>query len=170
MFTPRFFMLAGMVASAAVARLIPHPWNFTPVSAMALFGGAYFTNKKSAFAVPFAALLISDLVIGFYSTIHFVYASFALIVLIGFTLRGAVSAPRVIRAALTSSILFFVITNFGDWLALPVYPKTFSGLLMCYSAGIPFFRNMILGDLFYAGLLFGAFALAERRFPALQKA
>ena len=160
-------VLAAIVAAAAF-RLVPHFPNFTPIGAMALFGGAYFGKRGLAFVAPIAAMLLSDAIIGFHSGILFVYASVALIVLLG---QLALSRPTVLRvgaAALTSSVLFFVITNFGTWLLSGMYPMTLSGLAACYVAAIPFFQNTIAGDLFYSALLFGGFALLERSVPALR--
>ena len=160
-------VLAAIVAAAAF-RLVPHFPNFTPIGAMALFGGAYFGKRGLAFIAPIAAMLLSDAIIGFHSGIVFVYASVALIVLLG---QLALSRPTVLRvgaAALASSVLFFVITNFGTWLLSGMYPMTLSGLAACYVAAIPFFQNTIAGDLFYSALLFGGFALLERSVPALR--
>jgi hypothetical protein len=159
--------LAAIVAAAAF-RLVPHFPNFTPIGAMAVFGGAYFGKRGLAFVAPIAAMLLSDAIIGFHSGILFVYASVALIVLLG---QLALSRPTVLRvgaAALASSVLFFVITNFGTWLLSGMYPMTLSGLAACYVAAIPFFQNTIAGDLFYSALLFGGFALLERSVPALR--
>jgi hypothetical protein len=160
-------VLAAIVAAAAF-RLVPHFPNFTPIGAMALFGGAYFGKRGLAFVAPIAAMLLSDAIIGFHSGILFVYASVALIALLG---QIALSRPTVLRvgaAALASSVLFFVITNFGTWLLSGMYPMTLSGLAACYVAAIPFFQNTVAGDLFYSALLFGGFALLERSVPALR--
>lgn len=165
----RFTLLAGMILAAAASRLIPHPPNFTPIAAMALFGGACFSDKRAAFLVPMAGLLASDLVIGLYRLMPAVYGSFALTVCLGFWLRRHRSAWRVAGTSLGSAILFFVLTNFAVWAFGTLYPKTPVGLRECYVAAIPFFRNMLLGDLFYAGVLFGGLALAERRYGILRE-
>ena len=165
----RYLILAGMVLAAAAARLLPHPWNFTPIGAMALFGGAQFAGKRAAFLVPLAALFLSDLMLGLHSLMPFVYGCFALTVCLGFWVRRNASAGRIAVASLISSTVFFLVTNFGVWACLNTYPKNAGGLLECYAAGLPFYRNGVLGDLFYAGLLFGALALAQRRFTALRE-
>lgn len=165
----RSTVLVGMILAAAASRLIPHVPNFTPVPAIALFGGAQFSSKRLAFLVPLAGLFLSDLVIGFFSISPVVYGSFALTVCIGFWMRRRHSAQRVAFAALLSAILFFVVTNFGMWEIYNFYPKTQAGLAECYIAAIPYFRNMLLGDLFYSALLFSGFALAEDRFPGLSE-
>ena len=117
---------------------------------------------------PLAALFLSDLVLGFYHGMATVYFSVALIVLLGSVALNRVSALRVGGAALASSILFFVVTNFGMWLSSGIYPRTLAGLEACYVAAIPFFQNTVAGDLFYAALLFGGFKLAERLVPQLR--
>lgn len=164
---PRFTMLVTMILAATASRLIPHPPNFTPIAAIALFGGAQFSSKRAAFLVPLAGLFLSDLVFGFYSITPVVYGSFALTVCLGFWARR--SAQRISFAAIASAILFFVLTNFGVWAMDNLYPKTVAGLIDCYVAAIPFFRNMLLGNLLYSALLFGGFALAENRFIRLRE-
>jgi hypothetical protein len=158
-----------LILAAAVSRLIPHPPNFAPVAALALFGGAYFSDKRLAFLVPMAALFLSDLVLGLYGHMEVVYGSFALVVCIGLWLQRRRSAARIAAAALASSILFFILTNFGVWAFGSLYPKTAAGLLTCYTAAIPFFQNTLLGDAVYTAALFGSFALAERTFPVLRE-
>jgi len=165
---PRFTMLMTLILAAAASRLIPHPPNFTPIAAIALFGGAQFSSKRAAFLVPLAGLFLSDLVFGFYGITPVVYGSFALTVCLGFWVRHR-SMQRIAFAALASAILFFVLTNFGVWAIDNLYPKTMAGLVDCYVAAIPFLRNMVLGNLLYSALLFGGFALAENRFIRLRE-
>ena len=177
--SPAPLVLAGMILVAALTRLLPHPPNFAPMEAMALFGGAWFASRHWALIVPLAAMLVSDLVLGavlggiyasyFFSVDHaLVYASIALITVLGFGLRGRVGATRLLGYSLLGSVLFFLVTNFGAWLASPLYPATPGGLLAAYVAGLPFFRWTLLGTLFYAALLFGGFELLRRRVPALR--
>ena len=167
-----------MIVLAALSRLLPHPPNFSPVEAIALFGGAYFANRSVAIWVPLAAMFLSDLALGLvnggiYSE-YFLSAGFGLVYLcialstvIGFALRGRVSPGRVVGYALVGSTLFFLVTNFGVWLGSGMYPPTAAGLLATYIAGIPFFQNTVLGTLVYCFVLFGSFALLRRRIPAL---
>src|SRR6266581_1540847 len=166
---PRYIMLVTMVLAAAASRLFPHPPNFTPIAVIALFGGAQFSNKRAALLVPLAGLFLSDLALGFYAITPVVYGSFALTVCLGFWVRRRHSVQRIVFAAAASAILFFVLTNFGVWALDNLYTKTMAGLVNCYVAAIPFFRNMLLGDLVYSGLLFGALALAENRFAQLRE-
>ncbi len=164
----RLAVILLMIAAAGALRLLPHPWNFTPLGAMALFGGAFLRDKRAALLVPLAALFASDLVLGFYPLLPVVYSSFLVSVHIGFLLRERRSVPRVAGAALLGSVQFFVVTNFAVWAAGGLYPRTGAGLAACYAAAIPFFRNALAGDLLCAGVLFGGFALAERLLPVLR--
>ena len=163
----RLVALLTAIVVAAALRLVPHPPNFTPIGAMALFSGAYLGRKALAFAAPLGALLLSDLVLGFYHGQATVYSSVALIVMLGMVALSRVSPLRVAGAAVLSSVLFFLITNLGMWLFSGFYPRTMLGLEACYVAAIPFFQNTIAGDLFYATLLFGGFRVAELMVPRL---
>ena len=176
MLNKRFLVLLGITLSAVAMRLAPHPPDFTPIAAIALFGGAHFVRKRTALLVPLTAMYLSDLALGFFvydfgwfhGFMPFVYASFAATVCLGLLIRGRLGPLIVGGAALASSVLFFVITNFGVWLVGSLYPKTISGLLSCYVAAIPFFRNMLVGNVFYSVVLFGGFALAQRYLPVLR--
>ncbi|MEJ2493062.1 MAG: hypothetical protein P8Y79_01905 [Ignavibacteriaceae bacterium] len=166
---PRFLVLAGMILFAAFTRLIPHPPNFTAVGAMALFGGAYFNKKYLAFAVPVIAMFLTDLILGLHQGMYAVYLSFVLIVMIGITLKGRIKIGNIFLASVLASVLFFIITNFAQWLSFPLYSKDIAGLIECYTAAVPFFGYTILGDLFFVGVLFGAFELAKNKFPQLAR-
>jgi hypothetical protein len=165
----RFLTITGIIIAGAALRLVPHYPNFTPIAAIALFGGAYFTNKKLAVIVPFAAMLLSDLVLGYHSTFLAVYISFALIVAIGFSLQKKRTVSRILAASVSSSVLFFVITNFAFWATGVMYPLSLAGLGECYVAAIPFFQYTLVGDLVYTGVFFGAFELAKYKLPVLEK-
>jgi hypothetical protein len=173
--SPRTKFVMAAIALVALSRLLPHPFNFTPIGAMALFAGTYISDKKQAFLIPMITLLVSDILLqlvngsGFYRDMVFVYGSFAIITSLGFVLRGREQRQTIMVASLVSSILFFFITNFGTWLMWDMYPKNGSGLLSCYISGIPFFRGTIMGDLFYNAVLFGSYALAKWRFPVLAR-
>src|SRR5258706_1851062 len=150
-----------IIIFAVVLRLLPHPPNVAPIAAMALFGGAYL-NKRYAIIVPLVAMFISDIFLGLHDTMIFVYGSFFLIGLIGLWLRTHKRFKFVIAASLFSSILFFIVTNFGVWMMGSIYPQTFVGLISCYTLAIPFFRNTVIGDLFYVGVFFGGYELVIR--------
>src|SRR6476660_2454667 len=124
----RMLALLCAIVFAAALRLVPHPPNFTPIGAMALFSGAYLGRRAIAFAAPLCALLLSDLVLGFHHGQATVYFSVALIVIIGMLALRRVSALRVGAAAMASSVLFFVITNFGMLLFSGLYPRQIAGL------------------------------------------
>ena len=166
----RFFALLAAIFAAAAMRLVPHPPNFAPIAAMALFSGAQMPKRALSFIAPFAALVISDALLGgFYPGMNFVYFSFALTVLIGWAVATRKSALTIGAASIASSVLFFVLTNFGMWLFSGIYPVTVEGLAACYVAAIPFFQNTVFGDLVFTALLFGGFAIAERTLPAIRQ-
>lgn len=178
----RFLVITGMILAAAAARLIPHPPNFTPVAAMALFAGATLSRPGLALLVPFAAMVLSDVVIYSSHSQHFdpmiyligqavVYGCFGLTVGMGRWLRSRYTVPCIAGTMLASSVLFFVVTNFAVWvmgqgLGRPMTP---AGLLACYVDALPFFRNTVLGDALFSAVLFGGFILAEHYFPALRE-
>ena len=157
MFNTRSWVLLGITLSAAAMRLVPHPPNITPIGAMALFGGAYFATRRTAFLLPLAAMYLSDLALGFFiydfgwfhPFMPFVYVSFVAAACLGFLIRRRLTPLMVAGAALTSSVIFFIVTNFGVWLGSSLYPKTVAGLGSCYVAAIPFFGNTLLGNAFY---------------------
>lgn len=176
---PGPLMLTAMIALAALSRLLPHPPNFSPVEAMALFGGAYFASRGLAIAVPLAAMVLSDIALGlmlggdylnYVAGLSFwsVYICIALSSVLGFGLRGRVGGGRVLGYSLAGSVLFFLVTNFFTWYGGTLYPQTGAGLVAAYVAGIPFFQWTVLGTLFYSATLFGGFALLRRRVPALR--
>ncbi|MDV2496531.1 MAG: DUF6580 family putative transport protein [bacterium] len=169
MLKSRMSVITGMILFVAGMRLIPHPPNFTPVLAMALFGGAYLTSRRAAFAVPLVAMLLVDLLMGLHHLIPVVYGSILLITCLGFVLRTRKGVVPVAAAAVASSVLFFVVTNFGVWALGSFYPKTVAGLIACYVAAIPYFHSTLLGTVVYSAFLFGGFILAERAFPRLRE-
>ena len=135
---------------------------------MALFSGAYMPRRTIGFAAPIAALLLSDLILGFYRGMGFVYGCMALVVLIGWWVSSRRTPLRIGAAALASSVTFYILTNFGMWLFSGYYPLSVAGLEACYVAAIPFFQNTLAGDLFFTALLFGGFAILERLVPAIR--
>ena len=154
-------VIIGMMLAAIAFRIFNHQYqillNFSPVAAIALFGAANFKNRIFGFAVPMLVMFASDCVIGFHNTMFFTYGSFALIAFLGMTvLRNHVSTKRVALSAVASSLIFFIISNFGVWM-MGGYAKSFAGLELCYWNAIPFFGNTLGGDLFFSAVLFGAF-------------
>jgi hypothetical protein len=167
-FVLRAILAAVMIALAAVLRILPHPWNFTPIGAMALFSGAMFRDRRAAFLFPLVALFAGDLFVGLHRLIPVVYGSFLLSVLIGTWLANRRTILRLGGAVCLGALQFFLVTNFAVWKISVSYPHTPAGLAACYIAGLPFFGNALAGDALYATLFFGAFALAEHLFPTLR--
>ena len=153
-------IIIAFMLIAVLFRLVPHLPNFTPITAIALFGGLYFSNKTLAYVVPLFIMVLSDLFLGFHSISIVVYAAFLFVSFI-----GTQSKKPSVFAILLSSISFFVITNFGVWLIS--YPKSWVGLVECYTLAIPFFRNSLLGDFFYAGLMIYGFNFVQKRYLQL---
>jgi len=176
---PGPLLLTALILVAALTRVLPHPPNFSPIEAVALFGGAYFASRHWALIVPLAAMALSDLALaaingGQYATWFgssgsaVVYACVALGVALGYGLRGKVTGARVLGYGLLGSALFFLVTNFSVWLFGSMYAKSMAGLMAAYAAGIPFFQGTVLGTLVYSAVLFGGFELLRRRVPALR--
>jgi hypothetical protein len=187
----RTILIFALIVIAAALRLAPHPWNFTPVGAIALFSGAMVRDRRLAFLFPVVVMFATDTIIGFNILSPLVYASFLLSVLIGRTVVGGrFSAslrakreskpdadsrpqeyllPRIAGATFLGAFQFFLVTNFGDWAFLNTYPRTGAGLATCYIAGLPWFWNTLAGDAVYTTLLFGGFFLAERLMPRLRQ-
>jgi len=168
-FVLRAILAAIMVILAAVVRILPHPWNFTPIGAMALFSGAMFRDRRIAFLFPLVALFAGDLFVGLHRLIPIVYASFLVSVFIGTWLADRLGILRIGGAVFLGALQFFLITNFAVWQLFGTYPHTPAGLAACYIAGLPFFGNTLAGDAVYTTLFFGIFALAERLFPTLNQ-
>ena len=167
---PRFLVITSMIILAAQVRLIPHPPNFAPNAALALFGGKYYTDKKLAFVVPILVMIITDAVIGFHYLIPMVYFSFLLIVGIGLLLRKTNKVSWLVAGSIAASTLFFVFTNFYEWYAGILYPQTFSGLITCYVAAIPFYFNTLIADLFFFIVMSMTFEFLTNKYRVLAEA
>lgn len=161
--------ISAIIFALALFRLLPHWPNVSPVAAMALFGGAYFADKKMAFIVPFVALFLSDLILGLHNTMVFVYAGFALTVAIGFLLKNRVNVTNTAFAAVASSVLFFLLTNLGVWMTSGLYAKSAAGLMQAYAAGIPFFQNSLLGNLVFSAVIFAGYAFLQKNVAGLKE-
>ena len=145
------FILISFI-SILVTRLIPHPPNFTPILAAALFAGFYFKNFILGSFVIIFSMFIGDLYFGLHNTMIFVYISLAACVILGTYFKN-LGFKEIFIGALTSSIFFYLVTNFGSWLLLDMYEKNLSGLLHSYILAIPFFQNTFLSTLFYLMLI-----------------
>ncbi len=180
----RWIIVAFVIFLVALFRLVPHAFgltglfNFSPLGGIALFGAAYFSKKYMAFLVPFLALWMSNLLIDnlFFSMYYDgfawfanweIYLSFALIVVLGTVLLKKITPARLLVTSLSSSVLFFIVSNFFVWMSGTMYAKTFAGLVTCFVAAIPFFWNTLAGDLFYVSLLFGVFEWVKKQHPSL---
>ncbi|HEV2339352.1 MAG TPA: DUF6580 family putative transport protein [Patescibacteria group bacterium] len=171
-----------IILLSAIFRLIPHVPNFTPITAMALFGGVYL-GKKYALLIPLLAMILSDYLLlyinpfsthmfnfsyvyppqtlWYSNTIVAVYGSFLISGLIGLLLKKHKSITNVVLASFIASIQFFLITNAAVWMS-GMYDRSILGLWESYIAGIPFFRFTLAGDLFYTVALFGTYELVLR--------
>jgi hypothetical protein len=163
---PRFWLALSIVVAGVVLRVVPHPWNFAPIGAIALFGGARFERRSFAIVVPLLTMFIGDSIIGFHSMMPVIYATYALIAVIGMFLRDRrASIPAVGGCALLSATIFYIVTNFAVWATGTMYAKTAAGLIACYIAAIPFFGNTLASDLIFSALFFGIFTISERTIP-----
>ncbi len=172
------WVLLCLIIAVALTRLIPHPPNFSPVEAMALFGGAYFAKRSWAILAPLIALFISDLALGlmmggdyfhYFVSAGFllVYFTIAALSFLGFGLRNKISVLRVASYGIAGSVIFFLVTNFGVWFGSSFYPQTINGLMAAYVAGLPFLQNGVFGTLLYSAVLFGGYELLKQRLPTL---
>lgn len=179
----RFTVLCGLILLAAFSRLIPHMPNFSPLGAICLFGAAQFQKKWQAFVVPVAAAWLSDLFLNnimyrqyfpeftwFSAGSAWQYGSYLVIVAAGIGLFSKINVKRIAAGAMISTVLFFLISNFGVWYAANMYPANWQGLLNCYVAGMPFIKGTFLGDMVYSGILFGCFAWLQSRLPQIKVA
>ena len=165
----RALLLAfGLVFVGIMSRLLPHAPNVTPLIAVALFSGAYLP-RRLAIAVPVIVMIVSDLLIGYDPQVLFNWVAVGLAACVGLCLRERRSATRIVAASLSASTLFFLVSNFGVWIEVRLYPVTLEGLRTCYVAGIPFYRHMLAGDVMYTAICFGIFAWVSQwqRRPAL---
>lgn len=173
------YIITAFIVLAALSRLLPHATNFTPIGAIALFGAAYFTDKKWALIVPLSALWISDLLLNniMYSSYYdgfawlssgfiYTYGAFAMVVVLGYYLLKKITVGRVLGGAVGASVLFYIVSNFGVWVSSPMYPMTLEGLISCYVAAIPFFHYTLAGNIIYSAALFGAYEFVMNKYPS----
>ncbi|MXV51950.1 hypothetical protein GS399_13285 [Pedobacter sp. HMF7647] len=176
-------LLILIILAAGALRLVDlgkfSTWaNFTPVGAIAMFGGTYFQNKWKAYVFPLITLMATDWIISyayfgkvefFYSGFLFVYLAFAAMVYVG-SLIKKVNAIEVISASIICVVIHWLISDIQPWLFEAMYPKTFAGYIQCLVAAIPFERNLMLGNLVFGGLMYGGFELAKTKVHSLQLA
>ena len=152
----KYIFLISVITFAVLSRFLPHPPNFTPVAAIALLSCKGFNNRWIAIIIPMIIMFISDLVLGLHGSIPFVYGAFILI-----SIFGSFVKKINIGVVLSSSVIFFLVSNFGVWILY--YPSTFTDLVTCYTLAIPFFLNTILGDLFFSALMIYSFYFMQKR-------
>ncbi|MBD3311453.1 MAG: hypothetical protein GF349_03085 [Candidatus Magasanikbacteria bacterium] len=153
-----WIMVALLMLLGFATRLLPHPPNFTPIAAIAIFGGLYLPKYLSV-VIPIAVMLVGDIVIGFYNpyVMISVYVGFILCVVLALIIRKKKKIHYILGTTVFGSILFFLLTNMAVWAFGTLYPHSLAGLIESYTMAIPFFRNSLLGDLFYVGVLVGGF-------------
>ena len=152
----------GLILLGVVARLVPHPWNATPVMAIALFAGTYL-SKRWAVILPLAIVASTDFILGWHATVPFTWGAFALTGMLAWWVRARPGPWRILGGAAAGSSLFFLLTNFGVWLTGELYPRTTDGLWQCYVAAVPFFRGTLAGDLIFTTAFFVGYAALTGR-------
>ena len=175
-------VLSIIILLAAFTRIMPHPPNFSPMAAIGLFGAAHFAKKWQAFFIPLIGIWVSDLVINnyvysssssnfvwFYSGFYWQYMSYILIIFTGlFIFNRGISLTKTFGGMMSSSGIFFLVSNFGVWTGGTMYPKNFGGLITCYAAGVPFIHNTIISDVLFTTVLFGTYYLLQIEYSSLK--
>ncbi|HRS37966.1 MAG: hypothetical protein JNN19_11490 [Bacteroidia bacterium] len=166
--TTETLWILGLILVAAATRIIPHPFNFTALGAMSLFSGSRLQDSRKAYLLPFAALFMTDLILGFHASILPVYLGFGIYVWLGSRMRNRESVLKIGASAITGSILFFLLTNLPFWYVdIQLYPMTLEGVRQSYTAGLPYFANQLAADLLYAAALFGIHSWVTRKSVSL---
>ena len=147
-----YILPVSLILILSFSRIIPHPWNFTPVLAVGIFSGFYFKQFFISFFIVIVSMFLGDLYLGFHSTMFFTYISLVVAVLIGLYIKRF-NFTEILFSGLASSFGFFMITNFGAWLTLEMYEKNLTGLLQSYVLAIPFFHNTLVSTLLYLVVL-----------------
>lgn len=156
----KIIIALALVLFGVLSRYMPHPPNFAPIAAIGLLAGAYLP-RRMAILLPAAAMIISDVFLGFHGLIFWTWGAFIVIGLFAsFVLKKNLNTATILASSLGASVFFYLVTNFGVWMEGLLYPPTFAGLVSSYINGLPFLRNTLMGDLFYVALLFGAYELA----------
>ena len=157
-----YFLPICLILILSLSRLIPHPSNFTPMLAVAVFSGFYFRNFLLGVLIVIFSMFLGDLYLGFHETMFFTYISLAVAVVFGLLIKR-LKFTEILFSSLASSVCFFIITNFGAWLTLAMYEKNFSGLLQSYVMAIPFFHNTLISTFLYLIVLKLIFDLAIKK-------
>lgn len=172
----RNLLIIGLIVLAILSRIIPHPANFTPLIAVAMFGAAYLGKKLWMFLIPIAAFWLSDIALNntiyaqyyegftlFHSGLLSTFIALGIIVAIAIPLLKKVNIKTFLGTGLLGSICFFLVSNLAVWMTTGLYPMNFGGLIACYVAAIPFFINTLFGTIIYGSALFGLYNLAVQK-------
>ena len=162
----KIILIALIIFLISLSRIFPHPPNFTPILALAIFGGAYLPNRIVALSLPILAMFLSDVIIGFHSQIFAVYGSIILLSYLG----NMVEKKNILNLTITGiagSLIFFIVTNFSVWLGGKLYPLNIDGLIQCYTMAIPFFHNTLISTFIFLAVLFTGYSLIEKRFSKI---
>lgn len=152
-----------LMAIVAIYRVLPHPYNFAPATALAIFGGVCFRSRFLAYATPILAMILSDFVIGFHDQWMSVYGCIFIIAVMSRWINSSLRWSRLVATSFSSSIFFFLVTNFEVWARSGMYAKNASGLIECYVMGLPFLQGTLAGDLIFTLALFGIYVFSTRR-------
>ena len=164
----KIILLCVIIFLVSLTRIFPHPPNFTPILALAIFGGAYFPNKIAALTLPVIAMFLSDLILGFHSQMYVVYGTIVILSFLGNIIKTK-NIKNLAISGLVGSLFFFIITNFSVWISGSLYPLTFDGLIQCYIMAIPFFHNTLISTLLFISVLFFGYNFAEKKYQILKK-
>jgi len=160
-------LIISIIFLVSLTRIFPHPPNFTPILALAIFGGAYLPNRITAISLPIISMFISDLIIGFHSQIFTVYAAIILLSILGHLMKTK-NFKNFAITGFTGSLIFFIITNFSVWLGGSLYPLTIDGIIQCYIMAIPFFHNTLISTMLFLTILFFGYTFAEKKISNLK--
>ena len=163
----KVILICAIIFLVSLTRIFPHPPNFTPILALAIFGGAYLPNRITAISLPIISMFISDLIIGFHSQIFTVYATIILLSILGHLMKTK-NFKNFAITGFTGSLIFFIITNFSVWLGGSLYPLTIDGIIQCYIMAIPFFHNTLISTMLFLTILFFGYTFAEKKISNLK--
>ena len=159
------FLVLGIIVIGIITRFIPHPPNFTPILSFALLSGVYSKNNLGIF-IPISIMLFSDMVLGSHGAIIWVYSSLFVVYLIGYYFIKNISFKNVLLGAIAGSFIFFILTNLGVWFI--GYPKNIEGLIACYVAAIPFYKNTLLSAIIYTSAIHAIYVVLSKNILAFQ--
>lgn len=165
----KILLIVSIIFLVSLTRLVPHLPNFSPILALAIFGGAYLPNKKTVFLIPISAMFLSDLILGFHSQIYAVYGCILILSFLGRTIQNKINIRNLTITGISGSLIFFIVTNFSVWLGDNLYPLTLNGLIQCYVMAIPFFHNTLISTFIFLAILFTGYSFAEKKYQFLKK-